>query len=193
MADYDLCAVTVRPLPPLCPKCGSHRTEVVGQSPDGHVLIIRCNACGERSEVDTRTMGRTMGTYDETENGGNDKLVVSEVDVMMQLAHALGTLPDLDARRRVLRWAMERYHVDIVTTAAIGAAPAEVSGADDSSLAVDCLEDFFPAKPAGDGDGLEVVPEVRPPVAPETQPGVETLIRAFAADFRRFAHEWQGT
>jgi hypothetical protein len=193
MADYDLGAVTVKPPPPLCPKCGSHRTEIVGQSPDGRVLIIRCNACGERSEVDTRTMGFTMGTYDEPENGGNDHQLVSEVDVMTQLAHALGKLPDLDARRRVLRWAMERYHVDIATTTVIGAAPAEVSVAADPSLAVDCLEDFFPAKPAGDDDGLEVVPEVRPVAAPETQPGVETLIRAFAADFRRFAHEWQGT
>jgi hypothetical protein len=133
-----------------------------------------------------------MGNYDETKNAKNDKELVSEVDVMMQLAHALGTLPDLDSRRRVLRWAMERYHVDIAMTAAIDAAPVQVPVAEDPSLAVDCLEQFFPARPAADEDDLAVVPEVKPAVAPDMQPGVETLIRAFAADFRRFAHEWQG-
>jgi hypothetical protein len=39
-----------RTLPPNCPKCGSHRTQIVGQSADGHV-IVRCSACGERSTV----------------------------------------------------------------------------------------------------------------------------------------------
>ena len=44
--------------PPLCRKCGSHRTEVVGRSPDEQVekiIIIRCAACGERSEVPADT------------------------------------------------------------------------------------------------------------------------------------------
>jgi len=37
--------------PPLCPKCGSHRTEVVGRSSNGDTLILRCHACGERSRI----------------------------------------------------------------------------------------------------------------------------------------------
>jgi uncharacterized Zn finger protein len=37
--------------PPLCPKCGSHKTEVVGRSNDLSVLHVRCTACGTRSEV----------------------------------------------------------------------------------------------------------------------------------------------
>jgi transcription elongation factor Elf1 len=36
---------------PLCPKCGSHRTEVVGMSKDLKKTFLRCNACGARSEV----------------------------------------------------------------------------------------------------------------------------------------------
>jgi uncharacterized Zn finger protein len=35
--------------PPVCPKCGSHRTQVVGISDDGREIHVRCNACGERS------------------------------------------------------------------------------------------------------------------------------------------------
>ncbi len=37
--------------PPVCPKCGSHRTVIVGRSGDGERIVLRCNACGERSEV----------------------------------------------------------------------------------------------------------------------------------------------
>jgi hypothetical protein len=37
--------------PPTCPKCGSHRTQVVGTFSDSRTLVVRCNACGARSEV----------------------------------------------------------------------------------------------------------------------------------------------
>ena len=48
--------------PPTCPKCGSHRTEVVGRSDDGRTLTVRCNSCGERSTrvVETNTSGEDM-------------------------------------------------------------------------------------------------------------------------------------
>ena len=40
------------PYPPqTCPKCGSHRTQIVGISNEGRTLVLRCNACGARSEV----------------------------------------------------------------------------------------------------------------------------------------------
>ena len=33
--------------PPVCPKCGSHRTEVIGQSEtDPTKRTVRCNVCG---------------------------------------------------------------------------------------------------------------------------------------------------
>ena len=38
-------------VPPLCPKCGSHRTEVVGRSNDLKTVTVRCNACGDRSQM----------------------------------------------------------------------------------------------------------------------------------------------
>jgi hypothetical protein len=51
MVHYDPAASAAPRPPTLCPKCGSHRTEIVGKSMDDAVLVIRCNACGERSEI----------------------------------------------------------------------------------------------------------------------------------------------
>jgi hypothetical protein len=41
------------PLPPvpLCPKCGSSQTEIVGRLEDGRTLIFRCNVCGAHSTI----------------------------------------------------------------------------------------------------------------------------------------------
>lgn len=51
MVHYDTAASAAPKSMALCPKCGSHRTEVVGKSADDSVLVIRCNVCGERSEI----------------------------------------------------------------------------------------------------------------------------------------------
>jgi len=40
--------------PPRCPKCGSHRTELIGTSEDRKIAYLRCAACGVRSEVPSR-------------------------------------------------------------------------------------------------------------------------------------------
>jgi len=37
--------------PPVCPKCGSHRTEVIGKADDPNNRTIRCNKCGAISSV----------------------------------------------------------------------------------------------------------------------------------------------
>jgi uncharacterized Zn finger protein len=39
-----------REAPPVCPKCGSHRTEVIGKT-DANKNIVRCNACGTISSA----------------------------------------------------------------------------------------------------------------------------------------------
>jgi len=51
MVHYNPTLTTAPQPPPTCPKCGSHRTQVVGLSDDGRTVVVRCNACGERSEV----------------------------------------------------------------------------------------------------------------------------------------------
>ncbi len=37
--------------PHICPKCRSHRTQVIGQSGDRRTIAIRCSSCGERSTL----------------------------------------------------------------------------------------------------------------------------------------------
>ena len=39
--------------PPVCPKCGSHRTEIIGKADDPTERTVRCNACGAISVVYT--------------------------------------------------------------------------------------------------------------------------------------------
>ena len=51
MVQYNQDWHAAQLLPPVCPKCGSHRTQVVGRSDDGKTVIVRCNACGEQSRV----------------------------------------------------------------------------------------------------------------------------------------------
>ena len=51
MVHYDRSANSIQRPPPSCPKCGSHRTQIVGLSDEGQTVVVRCTACGERSEV----------------------------------------------------------------------------------------------------------------------------------------------
>ena len=51
MVHYHPPIATAPQPPPTCPKCGSHRTQIVGLSDDGQTIVVRCNACGARSEV----------------------------------------------------------------------------------------------------------------------------------------------
>jgi transcription elongation factor Elf1 len=39
------------PVPPVCPKCGSHRTQIVGIYDEASTINIRCGTCGEVSRV----------------------------------------------------------------------------------------------------------------------------------------------
>jgi hypothetical protein len=39
------------PVPPACPKCGSHRTQVIGKIDGTTNRTVRCNACGAISTV----------------------------------------------------------------------------------------------------------------------------------------------
>ena len=39
------------PPPHLCPKCGSHRTRMIGKSELEALTYVRCEACGQVSAV----------------------------------------------------------------------------------------------------------------------------------------------
>ena len=52
----DVLEILKRPeAPPVCPKCGSHRTEVIGNTDGGDKRMVRCNACGAISQAPRTT------------------------------------------------------------------------------------------------------------------------------------------
>jgi len=113
---------------------------------------------------------------------------------MAAIGRALGDLTDPTARQRVLRWACERFAVDAVQAPAALSAASAVAPSADAHLAVDNLTDMFAAQSfANEDDSLSVEP---PPAVVETakteKTSLETAIRSFAADFQRFADDWNG-
>jgi uncharacterized Zn finger protein len=73
MVHYNPTLLTIPTPPPTCPKCGSHRTEIVGLSEDGQTVVVRCNACGERSSV------KLMATETEVVSGFAEPTAFSRV------------------------------------------------------------------------------------------------------------------
>jgi hypothetical protein len=120
--------------------------------------------------------------------------VAIELEAMRQIARALDTLTCTESRERVIRWACDRFQTAAVAKAATAPVAATQTAAD-AMLGVEDLAEFFPASPI-DREALEV-PGADPVVAaavpaPAPRLGVESMLKEFAADFRRFALEWQG-
>ena len=104
MVHYDP-PVSAAPRPPvLCPKCGSHRTEIVGRSHDGTVLIVRCNVCGERSQMPNPEHADALGA-EGLEDFFDDR--AAEPDATYIVAPMKGFVVGGDFRRR-LRTAWSR-------------------------------------------------------------------------------------
>jgi transcription elongation factor Elf1 len=49
--------------PPVCPKCGSHRTQIIGKSDDPTKNTLRCNACGAISTVPVNEAAAFVSDY----------------------------------------------------------------------------------------------------------------------------------
>ncbi len=181
-------------LPPICPKCGSHRTEIVGRSNDAQTLTLRCNACGERSVV---TIDRsTAAAMTDT---------TTEVEAIRAISAALSEL-DPAARIRVLTWAQQRF---VMRGHAVAVAPAPVTSTPDHMLAVGELGELFtqpkPEIAAADlavgpemfGDNTtRHTPDARADAADAgAAPGAsgeefDSLVRTFVADLQELAREW---
>jgi phage terminase large subunit-like protein len=176
MVRYDRLAQTAPA--PADSNSDSHRGEFVGRSNGGNnIVMMRCSTRGERSEVAMK-------------NSSADE-VAAEVDAMGQVARALAALPDAQSRARVLRWVMDRYRVDATPIAAPAVqAPPALTGLD-PTLEVESLDDLFPAARRTETDEEDLL--IGEPARPAQGSGIESMIRGFAADFRRFALEWQGT
>ena len=119
---------------------------------------------------------------------------MTELEAMAVISRVLETLPDAAVRQRVLRWAAERVGGDAVALSALAdAKKAPIAVADDPALKLDSLEDMFEKPPIAVEDDLAVVldePIVATP-EPSTLP-VADILRSFAAEFQRFAEEWNG-
>ena len=124
-----------------------------------------------------------------------DNSLIQELDAMAALGQVLGNLTDPTARQRVLKWAAERFAVDMATGVQPMAEPVTPAdhGAIDPALALGSLDDMFPAEFGNlDGD-LDVLEKCGEPSGPETpKPPIEAVLRSFAADFQRFTEEWNG-
>lgn len=105
MVHYDPPRHAVQTPPPVCPKCGSHRTEVVGSTDAPPAIMLRCNACGERSSVPVE--GNRTATRREGHSIKDD--LELEIEVIQAVGRALGHLPDVGAQRRVMRWLNDCY------------------------------------------------------------------------------------
>jgi hypothetical protein len=211
---------TAQPVPTSCPKCGGHRTESAGRSPNGRGVDLRCNDCDERFVmlVDRRAS--------DAEN------MTDEFEAIRTLGRALAKLPDKAARVRVLRWAAERFQIEPALAPAVAppAAPVKTATVEgpDLTLSMDGLSDLFPARkeqsrtpefdsdlltfaaapPAAIGpiaeldtmdaiDSLDLAPVEAQPVdekpveETEAAPQSGSVLHNFVHDFQRLANDCQ--
>lgn len=186
MVHYDPLNAAHQP-PPICPKCGSHRTEVVGITDTPPALIVRCSACGARSTL-------PMDEKETAEKTTMDDVTV-ELEVIQSVGRALARLSDADAQARVIRWINDRFQQSSASKPANatvnGPRPGRFTPALDAALGVDELEDFFERPGATPVMHRESVAE-REPAAPQQEVGIDSLVRGFVSDFQRVALEWQG-
>lgn len=86
-------------LPPVCPTCGSHRTEVTGTTEDGG-LAVCSDLRGERPRVVVPLLAPGGVDVDD---------VTAEFAVMRAVGNLLAQLPGAESRTRVLHWAADRF------------------------------------------------------------------------------------
>ena len=117
--------------------------------------------------------------------------LTQEVDAMAIIGQLLGKLPDAAARQRVLKWALERYAMEVVAPQQQAAPGAGTSPAADATLAVDSLNDIFEDS-RGFDENLSGC-TLEPPVDGEASKApLQKVLQSFAKDFQRFAEEWKG-
>ncbi len=104
--------------------------------------------------------------------------LTAEIAAMQKIGTALAGLND-EVRLRVLRWAAERFS----PLAPVQVAATQPNG-QDTTLAVDSLEDFFDTR--SPGSQVE-----QAPCTSGAEP-VESMVKGFVDDFQRIAREWQG-
>lgn len=182
MVHYDPRQASQTP-PRICPKCGSHRTEIVGMTEVPPAIVLRCNACGARSSV-------PMEEKDTKEKPVMDDVTV-ELEVIQSVGRALARLSDAEAQHRVIRWINDRFQQTDPPSSTHQKGPGAMTLAD-PFLGVDELSDLF--EDANPMMHSEMVEREALALAPEPEPdaGLDSLVRGFVSDFQRVALAWQG-
>jgi hypothetical protein len=139
--------------------------------------------------------------------------VEAELDAMQAVGLALSHLPDPKARARVLRWATERFELQIETPSGpVAGKPVlvvtrpidHVTRPIDQSMTLEGVHEMFDTpvaalRPANlhleAPEPALVSRDAAPPQnihreAADTEP-LDSLMRGLATDFQRFAIEWQ--
>ena len=122
-------------------------------------------------------------------------LLMTELEAMAVISRVLETLPDSATRQRVLRWAAERAGVEAVTFSKTLEATtmSPVRPADDPALKLDSLEDMFgTVAPVEDSLTVAVDDPIAATLPDTSKAPVADVLRSFAAEFQRFAEEWNG-
>src|SRR5262249_46208860 len=126
-------------------------------------------------------------------HGDADDQLSTELDAIITIGRALSHIPDAETRARVIRWAIDRFGIDVTPTEEPGgdlAVPARLiaAAAPDravaESLNVDGLSEMFPG-PEEHGQAREHV--LTPPRGSEPK-----RRRPTAADRLRDALHWMG-
>src|SRR5262245_3245582 len=192
-----------------CPRCRSPRTEITGGTNGGRSADFRCHNCDERfsSSIDRRAS--------DADN------VTDEVEAIRIVGRALAQLPDPASRMRVLRWAAERFQIDIalgpVAMATVSTVRTASFTGPDLSLSTEGLFELFATPkaqdrvPAIESDlltidadlvtGAKPVAEIAPVAecasAAEETAAVEpasksgSMLHNFVDDFQRLANDCQ--
>jgi len=126
-------------------------------------------------------MDAGVGMDKHDRDAHEDDSVGAELDSMRQIAQAIEQLRDPEVRQRVLRWAHERYGVAAAAPLP-GVTHVARTPVAEPMMAIEELQDLFEPRPA------EPAATAAAPARPR---GVESMVKDFAADFRRLALEWQ--
>lgn len=178
--------VAAQARPPLCPQCGSHRTEIVGVSKDTERLVVRCTSCGVRSNVASEAPvdGRPESSPSEELN--------AELAAIQAVGLILAELRDQESRKRVLRWAFDHFQMEAFSDprgagSAVAAPEEHRVRKDNDTLSLDGLILF------ADRDEPDEIAEFpvreRPSVAADQS--LESLVQGFVANFQRVALQCQ--
>jgi len=120
--------------------------------------------------------------------------LAQEIEAMAEIGRIMGDLPDPAVRQRVLRWVCERFSLQVVESTAESAATGTAPVAD-PALSVESLNEMFIVTTVDANDDTLALesPEMPEMLSAEVdkQP-LESVLRSFAADFQRFADEWNG-